>query len=97
MLPDHPGISSFGLPFLFKEQDAKRRFENLLRARRIEFRPIISGNLLRQPHFSRYGSATTFANAEFLHHNAFYIGNNQFVGPNRLKRLRPLLREAFGS
>jgi CDP-6-deoxy-D-xylo-4-hexulose-3-dehydrase len=95
MLPDHPGISSFCLPFLFKERDAKVRFENLLRARRIEFRPIISGNLLRQPHFSHYGAANAFPNAEFLHHNAFYIGNNQFVGPHRLRRLRPLLREAF--
>jgi CDP-6-deoxy-D-xylo-4-hexulose-3-dehydrase len=97
ILPDHPGISSFCLPFLFKKEDAKRRFEKLLGARRIEFRPIISGNLLRQPHFRRYGNPDKFPNAEFLHRNAFYIGNNQFVGPSRLKRLRPLLREAFGS
>ena len=95
ILPYSDGISSFCLPFLFKERSRRDRFQELLRARRIEFRPIIGGNLLRQPCFSAYGSPSAFPNAEFLHANAFYIGNNQFVGPSRLERLRPLLKEAF--
>ena len=95
LLPDHNGISSFCLPFLFRRRVHLERLQELLRARRIEFRPIIGGNLLRQPCFAAYGAPQDFPNAEFLHTNAFYIGNNQFVGPVRLARLRPLLREAF--
>jgi CDP-6-deoxy-D-xylo-4-hexulose-3-dehydrase len=96
LLPDKPGVSSFCLPFLFRERPRMERFLGLLRARRIEFRPIIGGNLLRQPPFAPFGRPADFPNAEFLHTNACYIGNNQFVGPTRLARLRPLLRETFG-
>lgn len=94
LLPDNPGISSFCLPFLFRDVNVKRRMEGLLRDHQIEFRPIIGGNLLRQPCFGSFGAAREFPNAEFLHTNAFYIGNNQFVGPSRLDRLRPLLERA---
>lgn len=97
LLPDHPGISSFCLPFVFRDERVKRRMEGLLRAHQIEFRPIIGGNLLRQPCFAAYGTPSEFPNAEFLHTNAFYIGNNQFVGSSRLERLRPLLARALGA
>jgi CDP-6-deoxy-D-xylo-4-hexulose-3-dehydrase len=95
LLPDKPGISSFCLPFLFRERARMERFLGVLRARRIEFRPVIGGNLLRQPPFAPFGRPADFPNAEFLHTNACYIGNNQFVGSARLARLRPLLREAL--
>jgi CDP-6-deoxy-D-xylo-4-hexulose-3-dehydrase len=92
LVPDSPGISSFCLPFLFKERALKERFQALLREREVESRPIIGGNLLRQPCFAAYGQPADFPNAEFLHTNAFYVGNNQFVGPQRIERLRaPLL------
>lgn len=97
LLPDHTGISSFCLPMILRDGAAKARLQEHLRAHRIEFRPFIGGNLLRQPAFARFGEARRFPNAEFLNANAFYIGNNQFVGPERLARLRPLLKEAFGT
>jgi CDP-6-deoxy-D-xylo-4-hexulose-3-dehydrase len=96
LLPDHPGLSSFCLSFLFRDERRKERLQQLLTARRIEFRSFIGGNLLRHPPFAEYGSPAAFPNAEFLHHNAFYIGNNQFVGPVRIGRLRSLLKETFG-
>lgn len=95
LLPDKPGVSSFCLPFLFRERTRMERFLEVLRARRIEYRPVIGGNLLRQPPFSPFGRPADFPGAEFLHTNACYIGNNQFVGPARLARLRPLLKEAL--
>ena len=95
LLPDHPGLSSFCLPFLFRDGTRKERLQGLLAARRIEFRPIIGGNLLRQPPFAAFGAPCDYPNAELLHTNAFYIGNNQFVGPSRIDRLRPLLKETF--
>ena len=96
LLPDKPGVSSFCLPFLFRERAGMERFLGILRARRIEYRPVIGGNLLRQPPFAPFGRPADFPAAEFLHTNACYIGNNQFVGPARLARLRPLLKEALG-
>lgn len=40
----------------------------------IEYRPLVSGNLLRQTAFAKYGKPEDFPNAEWLHHNAVYIG-----------------------
>ncbi len=92
---DHPGISSFCLPFVFKNMTDKERFIKAIKKSDIEYRPIISGNLLRQPCFSSYGNFKDFANADILHQNGFYIGNNQFVGDERLALLKSVVGEVF--
>jgi CDP-6-deoxy-D-xylo-4-hexulose-3-dehydrase len=92
---DHPGISSFCLPFVFKNATDKERFVEAIKKNNIEYRPIISGNLLRQPCFTGYGNFSDFVNAETLHLNGFYIGNNQFVGEERLALLKSIIQEVF--
>lgn len=89
------GMSSFVLPFMFKDPDKKSEFQALIAARGIESRPIISGNLLRQPFLSAYSGVEVFENAEFIHDHAFYIGNNQFVDDQRLAVLFDLMRDFF--
>jgi CDP-6-deoxy-D-xylo-4-hexulose-3-dehydrase len=90
------GLSSFVLPFLFRNQEQKRSFQGLIRTAGIESRPLISGNLLLQPFLNKYYIPSDYCNADFLHTNAFYIGNNQYVGNERLQRLGDLLHEFFG-
>lgn len=80
-------ISSFCFPFIFKEINDKEKLQNEFRENDIEFRPIIGGNLLRQPCFEKYGHYADFNNAELIHQNGFYIGNNQFVNTKRLNEL----------
>lgn len=94
-LIDNIGISSFCLPFLFKKKSEKLRFQNSLILKQVETRPIISGNLLVQPCFSKYGSYQQFTNAQIIHENGFYIGNNQFVGDERLDILAKAIEESF--
>ena len=89
------GLSSFVLPFLFRRRESKQSFQGLIRSAGIESRPLISGNLLRQPFLARYYDPVGFPNADFLHTNAFYIGNNQFVGVDRLDILQDLLKKFF--
>jgi CDP-6-deoxy-D-xylo-4-hexulose-3-dehydrase len=91
------GLSSFVLPFLFREQRKKKAFQELLHTAGIESRPLISGNLLRQPFLSKYYDAASFPNADFLHTSAFYIGNNQFVDGHRLNVLNDLMVEFFSA
>jgi CDP-6-deoxy-D-xylo-4-hexulose-3-dehydrase len=86
-----PGVSSFVLPFLFRNGTRKRMFEQVIHDAGIESRPLISGNLLRQPFLRQYYDPDDFANADFLHANAFYIGNNQFVTAERLAVLEALM------
>lgn len=40
----------------------------------IQTRPIIGGNLLRQPCFKGYGDAALFPNAEWVHNRGAYVG-----------------------
>jgi CDP-4-dehydro-6-deoxyglucose reductase, E1 len=86
-----PGVSSFVLPFVFRHIDRKRRFQQVIHEAGIESRPLISGNLLRQPFLRQYYDPHDFVNADFLHANAFYIGNNQFVTAERLAILEQLM------
>ena len=89
------GVSSFALPLLFFDKDKKDRFERLIGDAGIESRPLISGNLLRQPFLKEYHDPVDYPNANFLHTNSFYIGNNQFVNAERLDLLDELLAKFF--
>ncbi|MFH1246175.1 MAG: DegT/DnrJ/EryC1/StrS aminotransferase family protein [Candidatus Liptonbacteria bacterium] len=93
--PYNEGISAFCLPFIVKTKEMKNELQRFLQKEGIESRPVISGNLLRQPFLKEHGKHTDFPNADFLHTNAFYIGNNQFVGHERLSRLKELLNKFF--
>jgi len=95
ILLEVPGISSFVLPFLFRNTEKKRAFQEIIRAAGIESRPLISGNLLRQPFLNKYYNDTDYRNADFIHNNAFYVGNNQFVDEHRLNKLALLMKDFF--
>ena len=89
------GISSFCLPFIFRNYSDKVLLETRFHENKIETRPIISGNLLRQPCYKTYGNYLNFPNADILHQNGFYIGNNQFVNDDRFKILEKILKQVF--
>lgn len=89
------GMSSFVLPFIFRDRTRKEAFQSVIDAAGIESRPLISGNLLRQPFLAAYGRPDDFPMAQFLHTNAFYIGNNQFVDDRRLCVLEQLMSRFF--
>lgn len=95
VIPYQEGISSFCLPFLLKDLSLKNPLQKFLTKKGIESRPFISGSLLRQPFLKKYSKLDGFPNASFIHNNAFYIGNNQFVDKNRLKLLEQALKDFF--
>ena len=94
-VPKKEGNCSFCFPFITKEKSHKDILIDLLKKREIEFRPIVGGNLLRQPFLKGYGDPTCFPNAELLHNNGFYIGNNHFVGQTELSALYRIVEEAY--
>ena len=92
---ENEGISSFCLPFIFKEIADKNILKNALKQVEIEMRPIIGANLLNQPCFSKYGISTSFKNAQIIHENGFYIGNNQFVNTEQIGLLNSIIKNVF--
>ena len=90
------GNSSFSLPIIPKDPNKTEPIKKALKERGIEYRPIISGNLLRHPAFDGYSICTERENPNVctLHKNGLYVGNSQFVNKKMIAELFITLREA---
>jgi CDP-6-deoxy-D-xylo-4-hexulose-3-dehydrase len=55
----------------------------------IEYRPVVAGNLLAQPFLANYKMETEKerTNADILHTQGVYIGNNHFVTEDDMRFL----------
>lgn len=73
--------SSFCFPFICKTSEIRDKIRNLLTASNVEHRPIVAGNLLSQPFLKghRIDTKRTVSNAETIHRQGIYVGNNHFV------------------
>ena len=89
------GNSSFALAFVCKDREKKRKLEEHLSNHGVETRPFLVGNITRQP-FINYPQPEYFKNAEFVHNNAFYIGNNQFITETKLEQLNKHVAKIYG-
>ena len=67
---------------------------SLLKKNKIEFLPFIAGDLLKQPFLTNFNNEI-FLNSNFLHENALYIGNNQFVNRKKIFKLDNILSNFF--
>lgn len=94
----HPGNSSFCFPFIAKNREIKEKLIKAFDENSIEHRPIVGGNLLRQP-FLRNNEDIEIPNcpnANIIHENGVYVGNNQFVSLKELQKLNKILIDLFG-
>lgn len=57
-----------------KSEERLRKVKNRLEQLKIEYRPFISGNCLRQVIYQKYGNYKDFPNAELINNNAIYVG-----------------------
>jgi CDP-6-deoxy-D-xylo-4-hexulose-3-dehydrase len=88
------GNSSFCFPLIAKTPLIKDALIRRLKINFIEYRPVVGGNLLRQPYMSGYNISCKNApyDVDILHENGVYIGNNQFVGDKELNTLEQIIR-----
>ena len=71
--------SWFGFGILFEDEVARDFAVKVFKANEIECRPIVSGNMVRQPVFSYLGlQPEEFPGAEKIHHTGIMVGNHQF-------------------
>jgi CDP-6-deoxy-D-xylo-4-hexulose-3-dehydrase len=73
-----PTNSSFCLPFICKSRTLYVSLKAAMEEAGIETRPVVGGNLLRQPFLKHHAHVPT-TNADLLNEQGFYIGNSQFV------------------
>jgi CDP-6-deoxy-D-xylo-4-hexulose-3-dehydrase len=87
------GNSSFSFPLICIDGKRTIVIKNTLNENGIEFRPVISGNLLRHPAFKKYKLCTQRENpnVETLHKNGLYVGNSQYVTKKKIDKLFNIL------
>lgn len=93
-LPEYQvGNSSFCFPIICKDASNVSKLKKIFDEKQIEYRPIVSGNLLRHPAFRKYQICTSKneLNVEILHNNGVYVGNNHFVTNSQMEVLENIL------
>ncbi len=88
------GNSNFAFPFICRTPEITKRMKALFDAYGVEHRPIVGGNLLRQPFLKGYkfGTPRKNANVDLLNDNGVYIGNSHFVTDSDMQWLEVLVK-----
>lgn len=94
-VPYFPTSSNFCFPFICK---SKKIYDAMILAFEhygVEYRPVVSGNLLKQPFLKGYrlSSRKKQTNIDKVHNFGVYIGNNHFVTKNDMNFLFELISE----
>lgn len=89
------GNSNFAFPFICKTPDLTKQMKKVFEANGVEHRPIVGGNLLRQPFLKGYKFGTTRKqyNVDLLNDNGVYIGNSHFVTEKEMQWLEKTLQK----
>ncbi|MFA6490672.1 MAG: DegT/DnrJ/EryC1/StrS aminotransferase family protein, partial [Candidatus Magasanikbacteria bacterium] len=70
-------VSNFAMPLVFKTNKLFLEYKDKFIKSNVEIRPIIAGNISNQPFFKKYiKQSFSCPNAEYIHKNGFYFGNN---------------------
>ena len=87
--------SNFCFPLICRTKEFADRLKVIFDEVGIEHRPIISGNLLKQPFLSGHKITTQKdnLNVDHIHNNGIYLGNNQFIGDEELNLLKSILEK----
>ena len=84
-------MSSFAFPFICRTKNCKISLISLFEEYGIEYRPVVSGNLLKQPFLSGYSLDIEKPNVDILHEKGVYIANNHFVGDVEFEMLEEII------
>jgi len=79
-------ISNFAMPVVCKNKRKVIKYKEKFTNNKIEIRPIIAGNITKQPFYKKYiGENKNCKNANFIHENGFYFPNNPELKNNEIK------------
>jgi len=96
-IEDNNTNSSFCFPFICKSEMIMKRMKEIFKENGIEYRPVVSGNLLRQPFLEKYTLETEKTNptVELVHRQGVYIGNNHFINDKDMEFLKSIIRKIY--
>jgi CDP-6-deoxy-D-xylo-4-hexulose-3-dehydrase len=86
-------MSSFALPFVCKNKVVYKMLMDKFESHGIEFRPLVAGNLLKQPCLQKYRFSYKKVkyNADIIHELGLYVGNNHMVNNKNIQVLKKII------
>ncbi len=87
-------ISNFSMPIICKDESVAEIYRKKFSEADVEIRPIIAGNMTRQPFYKKYVSdQSDQPNSDLVHANGFYFGNNPELTVDEVNTLCELLNK----
>lgn len=85
-------LSNFALPMICKTPELRDYYLGQFSGAGIEIRPIIAGNMAKQPFFKKYNDKEySLPGADFIHDCGFYCGNYPELTPSDLETIASCL------
>lgn len=87
-------VSNFAMPVICKTAALAEEYKRKFTSSDVEIRPIIAGNMTRQPFYRKYAPGSLpCPSSDLIHANGFYFGNNPDMTELELETLSSLLAE----
>ena len=92
---DHINVlSTFAFPVVCKTAELREKYLSQFSGAGIEIRPMIAGNMQRQPFYKKYvKDLFDLPGSDFLHDNGFYCGNYPELTENDLETISSCLHK----
>lgn len=86
-------VSNFSMPVVCKSADLATQYRKKFADAEVEIRPIIAGNMTKQPFYKKYvKDQSEQPNSDLVHAHGFYFGNNPELTTDEISRLCELLK-----
>ena len=87
-------VSSFAFPIICRDPKAMKKYLLRFFEAAIEIRPVIAGNIQKQPFYKKYVKKLyPLPNADFIHNHGFYCGNYPELADSDLKIILDCLKQ----
>jgi CDP-6-deoxy-D-xylo-4-hexulose-3-dehydrase len=87
--------SNYSFPFVARTPEIMKQIRKLFTDYGIDHRPLVGGNLLKQPFLKDYNFTVTKPqyNVDLINEQGFYIGNSQFITQKDLEALEKIIKQ----
>jgi CDP-4-dehydro-6-deoxyglucose reductase, E1 len=85
-------VSNFAMPVICLNKEMADKYKNKFIRNSVEIRPVIAGDISRQPFYKKYaGSSAVCQNASLIHGQGFYFPNNPELTRQEMQSITALL------
>lgn len=87
-------ISNFAYPIIAKTKNNFQKLVELFNDFNIDIRPIVGGNMVKQPFFLKYFSEKfDLPNCDIIHNQGFYFPNHPELNPEEIDRILSIFKK----